>query len=415
MFKRILSLALAMALVFVFVPTPAYAQTPGYTVVIPTQYDWASDFSDGTAVVMIGSDILGINSTGGRIPVPEANPMFSEGLGARFMDGRWGFVDEADRVVIPPMFDFAMSFSNGLAAVEISGMWGFIDRSGQIVIPMRYNAAESFSDGLAAVLVGEFETGFWGFIDSSGREVLPAKFSMAGSFVNGLAPVAIDEDDIRDWPSSLKWGFIDKNGREAIPFVYDWAESFSEGLALVQTSSGYSFINSSGVVTASPPFDRVRSITGGLAAVAIGEFNWAAYDFVGKWGYISVAGSTGPAPPSQRTIRVMLDGRPLTFDVPPQLMNGRTLVPLRAIFEALGATVDWSEATQTVTATKGTTTVVLTIGSTSPTVNGTAVTIDQPGVLVNGRTLVPLRFVGESLGVKVDWDPNTWVVTITSP
>jgi len=57
---------------------------------------------------------------------------------------------------------------------------------------------------------------------------------------------------------------------------------------------------------------------------------------------------------------------------------------------------------------------VLTIGSTYPTVNGQVVAIDQPGVIVDGRTLVPLRFVGESLGVTVNWDGPTRTVTITT-
>ncbi|MCL2200526.1 MAG: stalk domain-containing protein [Oscillospiraceae bacterium] len=113
-------------------------------------------------------------------------------------------------------------------------------------------------------------------------------------------------------------------------------------------------------------------------------------------------------------IYVVLDGTRIIFDVPPQVVDGRTLVPLRAIFEALGAEVNWNEATQTVTATKGDTTVVLPIGSTSPTVSGQTVTIDVPASVLNGRTLVPLRFVAESFGVSVDWNSDTRTITITS-
>jgi len=118
--------------------------------------------------------------------------------------------------------------------------------------------------------------------------------------------------------------------------------------------------------------------------------------------------------PTAPLISVLLDGAPLAFDVPPQMINGRTMVPLRAIFEALGAEIKWVAGTQTVTATKDDTVIVLTIGSTSPTVNGKVVTIDQPGVVVDGRTLVPLRFVVEALGVKVDWDGATSTVKIAS-
>ena len=75
-----------------------------------------------------------------------------------------------------------------------------------------------------------------------------------------------------------------------------------------------------------------------------------------------------PTTPTTTTsgIKVLLDGKALTFDVPPQLINNRTMVPLRAIFEAMGAKVDWNGDTQTVTGTKDSTVVVLVVGNTSP-------------------------------------------------
>ena len=113
-------------------------------------------------------------------------------------------------------------------------------------------------------------------------------------------------------------------------------------------------------------------------------------------------------------INVFLDGKALTFDIAPQIISGSTMLPLRAVFEAFGAAVAWDETTQTATATKGDTVVALTIGNTSPTVNGQAQTITQPGIIVGGRTLAPLRFVGEAFGGEVVWAEATRTVTITS-
>jgi Copper amine oxidase N-terminal domain. len=113
-------------------------------------------------------------------------------------------------------------------------------------------------------------------------------------------------------------------------------------------------------------------------------------------------------------ITVILDGRALEFDVPPQIINGRTMVPLRAVFEAFGATVEWYAGAQTVIATKGNTEVELMIGSTEPTINGQVIVIDQPGIIVEGRTLAPLRFVGEAFGGIVSWNEVTRTVSITS-
>lgn len=120
-----------------------------------------------------------------------------------------------------------------------------------------------------------------------------------------------------------------------------------------------------------------------------------------------------PASSSQNPV-VYLDGKKLSFEVEPIIENSRTLVPLRAIFEALGAKVEWDNDTRTVTAIKGSTTVVLPIGSTQPTVNGKAWPLDVAAKITQSRTLAPLRFVGEALGSTVSWDPATRTVSISS-
>jgi len=103
-------------------------------------------------------------------------------------------------------------------------------------------------------------------------------------------------------------------------------------------------------------------------------------------------------------ITVTLNGEQLHFDVPPVLENGRVLVPLRVIFESLGATVDWDGATSTVTATQGSNTVKLTIGKSTAYKNGATVELDVPAKVVKGRTLVPVRFISEAMGANVRWD-----------
>ncbi|MEC1947655.1 copper amine oxidase N-terminal domain-containing protein, partial [Schinkia azotoformans] len=102
--------------------------------------------------------------------------------------------------------------------------------------------------------------------------------------------------------------------------------------------------------------------------------------------------------------KVEINGKIVNFSQPAVVKNGSTLVPLRGIFEALGAKVDWNQATQTVTGTKGDLTVKLTIGQKTAYVNGKAVQLAEPAQILNGSTLVPLRFIGESLGSQVSWD-----------
>ncbi len=117
----------------------------------------------------------------------------------------------------------------------------------------------------------------------------------------------------------------------------------------------------------------------------------------------------------KQEVSVLVNGRPLQSDVP-SFVNGddRTMVTLRAIAEALGAKVDWDEATQTITITLGDKVIKLVIGENSYTVNGQEHPMDTAAAAINGRTVVPARVIGEALGAKVGWNPQTSAVTIDS-
>lgn len=125
---------------------------------------------------------------------------------------------------------------------------------------------------------------------------------------------------------------------------------------------------------------------------------------------------SGSAVFASNDINVIIDGERQSYDndQPPVMKNNRTLVPLRGIFETLGAEIKWYSDTQTVEAIKGNTAVVLQIGSNIAYVNGEQVTLDQSAEIINGRTMVQLRFVSEALGAEVKWEGATSSVNITS-
>lgn len=112
-------------------------------------------------------------------------------------------------------------------------------------------------------------------------------------------------------------------------------------------------------------------------------------------------------------IRIYMNGIKLAADQAPIEKEGRVLLPLRAIFEALDATVDWNAKTGVITAKKGSTTVTLKTGSKSATLNNQKVTLDVPAQEVNGRTLVPVRFVSTALGADVEWRASTRSVHVS--
>jgi len=115
---------------------------------------------------------------------------------------------------------------------------------------------------------------------------------------------------------------------------------------------------------------------------------------------------------AEKNVNVILDGEIINFDVPAQIVNGRTLVPMRIIFEKLGAVVYWDNNTRTAIAQKDNVNVNITIDNTTLYKNNMPIILDVPAQLIGGRTLVPLRAVSEAFGCEVQWDGDTRTVNI---
>jgi len=116
-------------------------------------------------------------------------------------------------------------------------------------------------------------------------------------------------------------------------------------------------------------------------------------------------------------IKVVVNGKNVEFpDVQPFTdVNGRTFVPVRFVSEVLGCKVDWHSSTSTVTINRGRINVELVIGEKEITVLGVTKTMDTAAQVLNERTLVPARFVAEAFGCEVGWNNSTRTVTITDP
>lgn len=113
-------------------------------------------------------------------------------------------------------------------------------------------------------------------------------------------------------------------------------------------------------------------------------------------------------------IGIVLNGEKLKTDVAPLEIEGRVMVPVRVISEKLGATVDFNFDTNQIKITRNNNIIELTLESKNAYINKTLKILDVPAKEINNRTLVPIRFVGESLGANVAWDDETWSVYITS-
>ena len=119
---------------------------------------------------------------------------------------------------------------------------------------------------------------------------------------------------------------------------------------------------------------------------------------------------------AESDINVVINGVTQNYDVMPQIVNGRTLVPMRAIFEALGAEVTWIDATDTVVGARDRSFIKLRLNSDTYYINGVEqpTKIDVPAQIIGGRTMVPVRFIAETLGENVSWDADTKTVIIDS-
>jgi len=116
-----------------------------------------------------------------------------------------------------------------------------------------------------------------------------------------------------------------------------------------------------------------------------------------------------------RDIRVTIDGNEIFFpDQTPAIVDGRTLVPVRGVFEALGFDVDWNDHARAATLSRHDYQLIIPVGSYSFTTNGAIHLLDVPAQIIGGRTMLPIRLPLESVGYQLDWDGNTRTVIITT-
>jgi uncharacterized protein YkwD len=117
---------------------------------------------------------------------------------------------------------------------------------------------------------------------------------------------------------------------------------------------------------------------------------------------------------STSTIYLLIDGQRLHSDVAPIIRNGRALVPFRSILEALHAEVEWNAKSKIIEARRGTKKIVLQVNNRGALVDNKIVSLDVAPIIVNGRTMVPARFVTQSLGASILWDEATRTVQVTN-
>ncbi|QOX65490.1 hypothetical protein FRZ06_20065 [Anoxybacterium hadale] len=377
---------------------------------------------------------------------------FSEGLAPVCRDGKWGYIDKTGAEVIPLTYDSARYFSKGLAAVAVSDKWGLIDKAGNMILPLENDYLYEQENGLYLAQKGDTSS----LLDSSGK---PVKMTGDYSYVSydgssdgrfyaqkikdGQEISAFldkDENLLTGWKDfslfylsdnlylgqksgeyppgvvpphdyNQRFALLDAAGNNLTGFKYSNTGDFFNNFKVVfrYYYEGAGLLNQYGAEVLPTLFEDIILTDEGYAFVTIGDDSGNA-----RVGYFKVPESWQTIRTASRPVTVYLNGVELYFDSVPTIKNNKTMVPLRKIFEALGATVEWDASTQTVTAVSGATKLHLTVGSPIAYVNGAKIQLDAVPFIQDELTFVPLRFVSEGLGADVKWDSALNRVIITT-
>ena len=237
------------------------------------KFDKAMDFRDGMAAFQIFWK-CGLKDSAGRIVLPaeydKFDTKFIAGMAKVKSRGRWGFINDFGKLVLPPVYEEVRDFVQGRAAVKAGTKWAFVDTSGKFTVKPQFGRVLDFSEGLAAVQfppAGGCKKGKWGYIDTAGKTVIPARFDGARPFSESLASVRRDG----------RAGCIDKSGKLMIGLKFHAIRRFSNGVAAAcQTildgrgASFWGLIDKKGNWLVPPVFDNGPTLNSDMYSFKIG-------------------------------------------------------------------------------------------------------------------------------------------------
>ena len=207
----------------------------GKVVVPANKYQGCGEFSDGLAYVgHIAKPLVEYETGGykhvqgfidqtGKVVIPVKYEVeggnyksFSDGMVSVFKNGKHGFMNKDQKLVVPHKYDYVMAFNDGVAAVQNDGLFGVIDKTGKVIVPIKYEHIGSFGNGLATTSVtDDSDTVLYGYMNKTGKVAIIPNWGQANQFSEGLAVVRFDT------LKSSKWGVIDTKGKYVIQPKYD--------------------------------------------------------------------------------------------------------------------------------------------------------------------------------------------------
>jgi WG containing repeat len=255
-----------------------------------------------------------------------------------FRDGKFGYIDKAGKIIIPPRFDYARDFSEGLATVKIGDKAGCIDLNGKIIIPPQFDSIGEFKNGLAEITLDRLENGK---IDKTGKIVTApssGKRKRKPTPLSDNEPLQSEDNGLTLIEEGGKYGHQDRSGKIVIPTQFDFAaDLFVEDMAWVKVKDRIGYINKQGKKIVPPQFDYLGGdgtgdFDGGLARVCLNskcgyidktakiviplQFNDAAQKFRDGLAWVQIGDRLGYI---DKTGKVVIPAR---YGVPPKLKAG---------------------------------------------------------------------------------------------
>ena len=366
------------------------------------KYDSATDFMNGIGVLKLAKTIIAINKKGEIIKTFDSSYTAVE-----YFDGKKGIAQKGGKSYL-------------------------IDQNGEIANKTGYTLLYQPQYGKACILAQQGN--LFGFIDWEGNILTPIEYLniFGGSDSSGVVD-AMKKDG--------KHGYLSENGKVLVPAIYDYASPFSDGIGILWKDGKAAFVNTQGQLITQFVYDNAQFFTEGLGGFMTGETKWgfidktgkevipAIYDTPGEFvhGYANIQRADesyikveSPIK-KNRKINVFLNDKWIYLDQEPIIENGRSLAPIRGIAEALDYYVTWDAKTNTATLQNKTKIISLSVGSQAAVVNtfddkkpSETIKLDATAELINGRILVPVRFLADNIGADVKWDGDTKTIAITT-
>lgn len=257
-----------LSLLLTFLLCPLHAQKEAWR----EEYRQVMNFYEGLAAVWHNNGKWGFVNEKGKLVIPiefDGVDSFDDGVCRVVNNNLYGLIDKKGKFIVPYKYKFIGFCLEGCLSVRdaTTGKEGFIDKIGKIVVPLKYDAVDRFFDGLAWVYKKNIGCGY---VNATGKEVIPLQYDYGWAFERGVTSVK----------KNNKWAFINKKNEPLTPFKYDNAGPFVNGFSIVTQKDHYGFVNTQGKEIIPLIYENVKDFSEGLAAVKKD----------GKWGYIDTTG-----------------------------------------------------------------------------------------------------------------------------